>query len=57
MGNVSQPAAPAEAAPQPATPDIAGLWFRMNQIDEQVKLLKAERRLLVMQITARLPQE
>lgn len=57
MGNVSQPAAPAEAAPQPSAPDIAGLWFRMNQIDEQVKLLKAERRLLVMQITARLPQE
>lgn len=57
MGNVSQPAAPSEAAPQSVAPDIAGLWFRMNQIDEQVKLLKAERRLLVMQITARLPQE
>lgn len=45
-----------EGQPEALKPsvDLASLWFRREQIDEQIGLLEAERAIITMQISARL---
>lgn len=38
-------------APKPV-PSLAGLWFRREQIDEDICILEAERALITQQISA-----